>query len=253
MGKGISHGIYRLACAVAGLICPKPTYLGAENIPEEPCVLVGNHAHAHGPVLAELYMPWDRAIWCNGEMMHTKEVPDYTYRDFWSAKPRSVRWLFRILSYLIAYPCACVFSNAHCIEVYRDARLTRTFRESLKRLEEGARVVIFPECYTPHNNIVYLFQEHFIALGTMYQRRTGKPLAFVPMYTSPTLHTVSFGEPVYYDEHGDAQAERERVCRELMERVTRLAAAQPLHRVVPYPNMPRRDYPMSLPVEERQA
>ena len=248
--KRLGYWVYLAVCALARLFFPRPELEGLENLPEGPCVLVGNHCQMHGPVVCELYLPFDRAIWCNGEMMHLNEVPDYAYRDFWSHKPASVRWLYRILSYIIAPISVAVFTNAHCISVYRDARLTSTFRHSLERLFQGARLVIFPECPTPHNNIINEFQDPFISLGRMYARKAGKQLAFVPMYAAPALKKVCFGKPVYYDDTADPDVERRRVCQALMDGVTAMGEALPRHRVVPYLNLPKKDYPMSRPEED---
>lgn len=245
MGRGLKYGVYRATCGLARLFFPRPALEGLENLPEGPCVLVGNHAQMHGPVISELYLPFDRAIWCTGEMMHLKEVPAYAFKDFWSAKPAGVRWLYRILSYLIAPLSVCVFNNAHCIGVYRDARVMTTFRETLKALSEGTRMVIFPECAEKHNHIVYQFQDHFLALGRMYARQGGQKLAFVPMYTAPALGKVCFGPAVYYDPAAKPEEERLRVCAALMDGVTALAEALPRHRVVPYLNLPKREYPMN--------
>ena len=245
MGRGVKYGVYKATCALARLFFPRPELVGLENLPDEPCVLVGNHAQMHGPIVSELYLPFDRAIWCIGEMMHLKEVPAYAFQDFWSGKPRSVRWLYKIASYLIAPLSVCVFNNAHCIGVYRDARVMNTFRQSLEALGEGKRVVIFPECAEPHNRVVYRFQEPFITLGRMYGRKGGKRLAFVPMYLAPALGKLCFGPPVYYDPAANPDAERQRVCEALMDGVTALAEALPRHRVVPYLNLPKRDYPMN--------
>ncbi len=243
--KSLGYGVF---CAVRGLarVFFRPhAFEGLENLPEGPCVLVGNHAQMHGPVISEIYLPFDRAIWCTGEMMHLKEVPAYAFKDFWSAKPRRVRWLYKILSYLIAPISVAVFNNAHCIGVYHDARIMGTFRRSLERLSEGARIVIFPEHAQPHNNIVYDFQDRFITLGRMYHRQTGKPLAFVPMYVAPALRKTCFGPPVYYDPAAAPDDERQRVCQALMDGVTALGRALPRHRVVPYLNLPKKAYPMN--------
>ena len=97
-----ARAVYRIVRGLARLVCPRPEISGLENLPEVPCVIVGNHAQLYGPIVAEIYLPGDRSIWCNAEMMHLKEVPDYAYRDFWSKKPARVRWLFRLVSYLIA-------------------------------------------------------------------------------------------------------------------------------------------------------
>ena len=245
--KGLGWLVYKTVRGLARLFFHRPEFSGLENLPEGPCVLVGNHAQMYGPVLSEIYLPFDRAIWCTGEMMHLKEVPAYAFKDFWSSKPRRVRWLYRILSYIIAPISVGVFNNAHCIGVYHDSRIMTTFRQSLEKLSEGARVVIFPEHAVPHNNIVYDFQDRFLMLGRMYHRQTGERLAFVPMYFAPALGKVCFGEPVYYDPAANPDAERRRVCDALMAGVTALAEALPRHRVVPYLNLPKKEYPMSKP------
>ena len=248
MGK-LSYGIYRVIRATVKLVYPVTKVVGAENLPEGPCVIVGNHAQMYGPIIADLYIPGDRAIWCAGEMMRLSEVPGYAFQDFWSNKPRAVRWFYRLLSYAIAPLSVCVFNNAHCIGVYRDGRVMATLRETLERLRGGARIVIFPEHDVPHNGIVWAFQEGFLVLARMYARQTGMPLRFVPMYVAPALRKVVFGAPVSFDPKARPDEEQRRVCTALMDGVTALAVALPRHRVVPYPNLPKKDYPFNEPNE----
>lgn len=81
---------------------PKIEVLGTENLPDEPCVIVGNHAQMHGPICAKLYCPGKHDTWCAGEMMHLKDVPEHAFRDFWSRKPKWTHPWFKLLSYLIA-------------------------------------------------------------------------------------------------------------------------------------------------------
>ena len=221
----------------------KMEVVGAENLPEGAAVLVGNHAQMHGPIACELFFPENRYTWCIGEMMHLKEVPAYAFQDFWSMKPRSVRWLYRIASYLIAPLSVVVFNNANTIPVYRDMRLVSTIRTTVKRLQEGAKIVIFPEKSEPYNNILNGFQEHFIDVAQFYHRRTGEELAFVPMYIAPALKKLYLGKPLRFRADQPIEEERERLCRALQEEITRIARSLPRHTVIPYVNMPKKDYP----------
>ena len=245
----ISYWVFRAVRGLVWLFYPKTAIEGLEHLPEGGCVIVGNHAQMNGPIIAELYVPGDREIWCSAEMMHVKEVPGYAFRDFWSAKPASVRWFYRLLSYAIAPLSAAVFNNARCIAVYRDMRAVNTLKQSVKRLSEGARIVIFPEHGERHNGIVWEFRDGFVSLARLYRAKTGRDLVFVPMYTAPALRKAILGEGVTCDPSADPARERARVCEELMDRVTRIALSQKRHRVVPYPNMPRRDYPYNRPEE----
>ncbi len=243
MRKKLSYRLYRLIRFLARLFYPKMKVVGAENLPDEPCVIVGNHAKTNGPVSCELYFPTERYTWCTGEMMNLREVPDYTYRDFWSHKPRYIRWLYRLASYLIAPLSVCIFNSANCIGVYHDMRIVGTFQETVEKLQGGANIVIFPEHNVPRNNIICEFQDRFIDVAKMYYRRTGKSLSFVPLYVAPNLHTLYLGAPIRFDTAAPLPQERRRVCGALMDGVTELARSLPEHTVVPYPNIPKKQYP----------
>lgn len=215
---------------------------GTENLPEDGCILVSNHSHMNGPICAELYIPGKHATWCTWQMMVRKEVPAYAYQDFWSGKPRGTRWFFKLLSHLIAPLAVCIFNNADTIPVYYDSRLVSTFKQTVAALDEGRKVVIFPEDYEPHNQIVYTFRDRFVDVAKHFCKRTGKPISFVPMYIAPSLKKIIFGKPVAFDPDAPIADERARIADCMMRGVTELAEAQPEHVVVPYPNMSPRHY-----------
>ena len=109
--------LYRLIYRVIRMFSPKYKLSGTENLPPEPCIIVGNHCQMYGPIAAEMYMPRAHYIWCIGEMMNRKEVPAYAFQDFWSMKPRRIRWFYRLLSHLIAPLAEYIFTHAHTIPV----------------------------------------------------------------------------------------------------------------------------------------
>lgn len=250
MGEKKTSLMYKLIKGLVRLFYPKMEVVGKENLPDEPVIVVGNHTQMNGPIACELYFPGRRYIWCAGEMMHLKEVPDYAYQDFWSQKPKWCRWFYRLLSYIIAPFSVCVFNNAHTVPVYKDTRLLTTFRTSMSLLQQGESMVIFPEHDEPYNNIIYDFQDKFIDLARLYHKKTGKSLCFVPLYIAPALKKMYIGKPIRFDPNTPIKEERRRICTGLMEEITAMARALPRHRVVPYRNLPKKDYPMSLPAEE---
>ena len=204
---------YRIIRALVKFFYPKPTLCGTENLPDGPCIIVGNHCQMDGPICAELYVPGPHYIWCAGEMTSLKTVPEYAYRDFWSKKPKWIRWLFKLASYLVAPLAVSIFGKggAGIIEVYHDTRLIRTFRESTRKLSEGANIVIFPEHDPPVNNIVYDFQDRFSDIAYIYYKQTGKCVSFVPLYIAPQRREMHFGEPVVFDPSASKDQERERI------------------------------------------
>lgn len=249
MAEKKTHWLYRIIRWFVWLFSPKYKLEGTERLPKEPCVIVGNHSHMYGPIAAEIYTPGKHMIWCAGEMMDRKEVAAYAYRDFWSGKPKAVRWFYKLLSRRIGPLAELIFNNAHTVAVYHDARLIGTYRKSLEALQEGCSLVIFPECYEEHNNIVHAFQEKFVDLARFYYQKTGKELQFVPMYLAPQLKTICYGEPICFCGGQPIREERTRICGELMDAITQLALALPEHRVVPYPNVSRKHYHKNIPLE----
>lgn len=249
MQKTISRR-YRVIRWLVRLFFPRFHTEGLENLPQEPFILVGNHSQAYGPIAGELYVPGNPYTWCTGEMMNRREAPDYAFRDFWSQKPRAVRWLFYLFSRLIGPLAELIFNNARTVAVYHDMRIMQTFRESVARLEEGDDLLIFPECYDPHNQIVYAFQDHFVDVARMYYKKTGKAVPFVPMYLAPRRKTIYIGQPVRFCPETPIREERERVCSYLMDAITETAVSLPRHVVVPYPNVPKKQYPYNKPLKE---
>ena len=251
MGRTRSYPLYRFIKFMVRVFYPKTEIIGTENIPEGPAVIVGNHAKMNAPIACELYFPGVHRTWTAGEMMHLKEVPAYSYSDFWGSKPGYIRWFFKGLSYFIAPFSVCIFNNADCIGVYHDSRIMSTFRSSIKEMHDGARVIILPEHDAPYNNILCEFQENFTDIARMYYRKYKEEISFVPMYTAPSLKKVYLGKPVKFDASAPAKEERKRICACIMDEITDMARGLPEHTVVPYPNIPKKDYPSNKDINKR--
>lgn len=241
--------VYKVIKWLVKVFYPKIEVVGVDNLPDEPVMVVGNHTQMNGPIACELYFPGNRYTWCAGEMMHLKDVPAYAYKDFWSNKPKYIRWFYKLLSYIIAPLSVCVFNNAQTIGVYHDARIISTFKQTVQRLQEGSSVVIFPEHDVPHNHIICQFQDKFIDIAKLYYKRTKKELAFVPLYIAPTLKKLYLGKPIRFCAANPMEEERARICEYLMKEITEIAVSLPEHTVVPYNNVPKKDYPSNIPKE----
>ena len=244
--KRLSYFCFRLIRWMVWLFYPKVSAEGVENLPDEPCIVVGNHTQMNGPICGELYFPGKRKIWCAWQMMYLKEVPAYAFQDFWSKKAKGVQWFYKVLSYVIAPVSVCVFNNANTIPVFHDARLTTTFKRTIKALDDGCNVIIFPECYEPYNNIVNQFQKHFIDIAKLYYKRTGKALNFAPLYIAPKLQKMVLGKPIRFSPEKLIEQERIRICDYLMNEITEIAVNLPKHTVVPYANISKKDYPSNI-------
>lgn len=235
--------VYRFIRWIVRLVYPKTEIIGLENLPEGPAVIVGNHTQMHGPITGDLFIPPVRYIWCAGEMMHLKDVPAYAFKDFWSEKPKSVRWFFKILSYIIAPLAVCIFNENNTIGVYHDNRIIGTFKTTVAKLAEKARIVIFPESSEKRNNIIYEFNDGYLNVARLYYRKTKEKLKFVPMYVAPALKQMHICSPIEFDPEADFEEEKKRINEYLMNEITEKAYSLPHHTVVPFKNIPKSDYP----------
>ena len=100
-----------------------------------------------------------------------------------------------------------------------------------------------------HNHIVYDFQDKFIDIAKLYYKKTGMELCFVPMYIAPKLQKLCLGKPIRFCAEEAMDAERSRICTCLMDEITARAERLPTHTVVPYRNIPKKDYPTNRPEE----
>lgn len=246
----LSRGVYRVVRRLVLIFYPKIQVEGIENLPQQPSIIVGNHTQMNGPICAELFVPGKNLTWCAHQMMELKEVPAYAFDDFWSRKPKWTHPFYKLLSYIIAPFSVAVFNVAKTIPVYHDTRLISTFRQTVKALDDGTNVIIFPECYTPHNHIVYQFQDKYIDVAKLYYKRTGKCLDFVPIYIAPKLKKMYIGKAITFCPENPIEQERQRITDYLMAQITSIAEALPCHTVIPYANISKKDYPTNRPKED---
>ncbi len=245
--------IYKFLAAILKAVYPKIEAVGAENIPNEPVIIVGNHCQLHGPIACEFYSPVKRRTWVAGATTNYKECPSYAYEDFWSQKPKYQLPFFKVISYVVTPLLVLINTNAETIPVYRDKRIFSTFKRTVSCLEGGDSIVIFPEHDKKHNNIVYDFQDKFIDVARLYHKKTGKELSFVPLYIAPKMKKMYYGKPIRFNASAPIDEERERIRAYLMSEITDTAVSLELHTVVPYRNIPKKYYPLNKEADNEKA
>ena len=242
MEKKKTSVLFKIMKTFVRIIYGNMEVVGLENLPDHHAILVGNHTQMNGPICGELFLPDSCYIWCAGQMMKWDEVPGYAFEDFWSQKPKWTHLFYKCMAYIITPLAVFVFNNARTIAVYKDMRIMGTFKNTIKMLQKGANILIFPEKDEKHNNILYRFQENFIDVAKLYYKKTGVALTFVPMYIAPKLKKMYIGKGIVFQAENSMEDERTRISNYLSDEITEIARALPLHTVIPYRNIPKKYY-----------
>ena len=229
-----------LSFLVGVFIARKHQFIISEEISED-AIIVGNHAQLYGPICMQLYFPYKRNIWSLSEVFDRKLFKTYAMKEFWPNKKH--KKFYKFLSVLLAPLAEYIFKHADTIPVYKDQRLITTMRETIKSIQDGNKIIIFPECHEKYNNVVNEFQQNYVDLARLYYAKTKKIIKFYPMYTAPKLRKVLIGKPISYDIDKSPEDNRKIINDYLKNEITKLANSLPKHIIIPYDNIRKKDYP----------
>ena len=167
-----------------------------------PCVFVGNHAGAIGPVdMCAKFPLYEKCHpWINNGMLEAKQVPAYVRQDYWW-KPGS--FFEPVLNVTVPYLAAAIvppiLRSTHYIPVYHDQRIMQTMRQSIQVLRKGEYLVIFPEQpsgWQSHHNWI---NTAWLRLGELWYRTSGRALKLYPVCVNYKQHVFQVSSPIWYD------------------------------------------------------
>ena len=222
---GMNDGVYHLIVNTIDMFLWGGKLIEEENLPRRgPAVFIANHHDATGPIAAMCSIPLHLHPWVIGYMMDKEMAPVWLQQDFTERqlrlKPPVSRWLAEGLC-KIAVP---LFYSLGCIPVYANdyERMRDTLDRSMKVLQEGQFLLVFPEDYRLDRDPVtgmQPFQHSFVRLAERYYDETGKRLEFYPV----TIHPAGYakvGKAVMYNQLNSIGQERRRL-NDLMESTIR--------------------------------
>jgi hypothetical protein len=207
------------------------------DLSDGPVVFVANHGEVYGPVVTNIYLPFYFRPWIIEEMVNRDRVTRHIYQGTF----RHIRWLPRRWRYPIAHLVSPILvwllRSAEPIPVYRGSgrEVLGTIRMSVEALEAGDNLLLFPENPQEGENERYATQgvsgffTGFAHLGKAYYAKTGRLLAFYPVYADKHGRTLCIGDCVRYEAGHAAREEKLRIARELESRMNSMgeAAKQP--------------------------
>lgn len=205
------RGVYRL-------LTPKFQTTWTEPFIDEPCVFIGNHAGAFGPMDMCARFPLTESCysWLNHDVMDAKLVPAYVRQDYWW---RPGCWAEPILNVTLPYLAAAVLPpilrSAPGVPVYHDQRVMLTMRQSIRRLKDGHHLIIFPEQPSGYKSHHTWINSGFLHVAPLYHKATGKALRFYPVHIDHRHHTFTIARPVQYDPSRTLEEQTEEILAQL--------------------------------------
>ncbi len=199
MGK-----LFRVLRRIATPFLPKLTACWAEPMGEDegPCVFIGNHMGAMGPIYMVTRFPLaDQAeVWCDVGVMEEARIVAYIRQDYWWKPESFFAPLWNVtLPYIAKAIVPKVMRSAPTIPVYRDNRIMTTMRRSMKTLKEGKHLVIFPEKPDGFDSHAEELQMGWLNICELYRKQTGRDLPIRPVYIAPQKHTFYIGKSIVLD------------------------------------------------------
>lgn len=209
-----------LAYPIYGCRCKLPEYITKTA---SPIVFVCNHYEMmFGPLSAIVSLPLRFRVWATDMFgdpeKNIKRLVARGKQVFSVFSDYEIETAVRLLLRPIRY----IFRKLQAIPVYLDSpeKTIRTFKISLESLIKGESIVLFPEKLGSEGypqNGVNEFRKGFALLGEYYQRKTGQPLNFCPVYIDKRRRRFEFGELVIFEKSTD----RRSACADLSENLQR--------------------------------
>lgn len=236
----LSYLYYRIVRGALRQSYPHAKTVYEEQPSAEPAVFVCNHSSVRGPIMMTLDFKRKHQTWTVSYALDKKLAVNYAFHDIFFGNSRRCRWFWRLLSHIVAKRLPILLIYSDTIPVYHDKSIVKTFKQSVKALNDGDDLVIFAESPKRYSKYVCELQPGFIDIARLYYRKSKKALRFYPVYLEKKNAVISVGKPIVYDPEQPLDEQRDMIAAYLRDNIDRLARALPAHELVPF--LPERWY-----------
>jgi len=176
---------YKIAVPLVRLFIPRLEPVWEVPFDGEPCIFISNHERATGPLEMATRFPLreENHIWIFADPLSRKTTPAYVRQDHWWDENGKLAPLWNaIVPPLVSLILPPILRSAPHVAVYHDGRAATTMKESLRLLQDGKNLVIFPEIPTGFGeHDTEKINEGWLMIMPMYAKRAGKPLKIWPV------------------------------------------------------------------------
>ena len=198
---------------------------GVKNLdPNEPVIMVANHAGTFGPVSVITSMPMEMYPWVSHEVTDLKTVAPRIQAEFLEQELHLRPPLSTYLGKVIGRICVALMKDIGAIPVYQKSKeIKATVMRSLSLLEQGKNILVFAEDSTKKiNDVLCEFCTGFIHIAKLYYERTRKAVQFLPVAVNKKMRGILVGTPIRFNGANPFPLEKQRLKSELESSVMAL-------------------------------
>lgn len=201
----------------------KPEFVFLGEKPTHGSIIISNHEGTDAPLSLEMYCDFPVRFWGTGEMSSgLKKLYKYQTEVYYHEKKHWNLFASKMFC-LVASPLTNLYyKGLNLISTYHDSRFRQTLKDSLKAIQNGDNVVIFPEKsdkgYLPQ---LEGFYNGFLSFADVCKAKG----IDVPIYVSffkIKEKVYIFDAPVKYSELIKDGATREEISKKLLDRCNEL-------------------------------
>ncbi|MGA2478713.1 MAG: lysophospholipid acyltransferase family protein [Spirochaetia bacterium] len=195
---------------------------GAQNLKQgEPVILVANHAGSFGPVSVITSLPMRLYPWVASEVTERTTVAKRIQAEFLEQELHLRPPISSYLGKVIGRVCVALMKDIDAIPVYvKSKKILDTVQSSLALLEQGKNILVFAEDSTRKiNDVLGEFRTGFAHVAKLYYEKTMKAVQFLPVAVNKKVGRIRIGKPIRFDASNAFSVEKERLKKELQERI----------------------------------
>jgi len=212
---------YHFVVPIVRLFIPKVEITWDVPFDGEPCVFVCNHERAIGPLEMAVNFPYreDSYLWIFADPLSKETTPAYVRQDHWWNENGRLAWLWdKIIPPVVSWILPPILRSPPHVAVYHDGRAATTMKESLRLLQDGKYLTIFPEIPTGYGeHETEKINEGWLMLLPMYQKRVGKELKIWPIHLDKDSGTMRVGVPITMDPERGLKEQTAELSRKILD------------------------------------
>lgn len=217
--------IYKVVQCFLRLLYRKPKVINLAGDIADKSIVVANHSAKSGPPALDLYYPKFTVKWGAHEMLGNYSSRKAYLRDILYIKKcgKKPGFATSFKASFIALFSLRVYRGMRMMGTYQDGRFATTLRNSVKVLDAGMSIMVYPENSNEgYKEVLTEFFPGFVMLAEKYYRQKGEDLPVYPVYYSIKKRIMVIGKPMYVQEFVKQGLDRYQIAQRYCEAVNQL-------------------------------